>query len=130
MTPFAPLTAVMAFESEVAMRAVADERAPELLIESSPASPRAGDDARANGAAVERDAVARDGGRRCGDRLRAARDRAAKSAVIEEHARDAARGMREIERVRAIASDDAAARDLRRAVRDRRASASMIGSAS
>src|ERR1700686_2911568 len=81
-----PLAAVVPLEPEVAMRAIADESAFKLLIETPPPSPRPRHHPRADGAIVERDAVTRDSRGHRRDRLRSGGDGAAMEGVIEEHA--------------------------------------------
>src|ERR1051326_6693977 len=86
------------------MRVVADEFASELLIETSPASPRADDHLRIRQFvhSVHR-------------RARAALLRDAMQQVIEVETRHSARGVRKRELVSALRADDAAALDARRA---------------
>src|SRR5258706_16457387 len=60
--------AVVALETEVPVRPVANERAPELRVEAAPASPRAGDDLRADRIWIGDDLVRIERRRGCGDR--------------------------------------------------------------
>ena len=99
MTPFAPIAAVVALESEVTMRAIADEGALELLIEPSPPSPRPRHYPRADDAAIERDASRATEVAVSVIACAPFATRAAVERVIEPHARYAARRMGKVELV-------------------------------
>ena len=105
--------AIVPLESEVAMRVIADETALQLLVEPPPPPPRPHDHPCPDLARVGHHAVRRNGCRRAAfERLRAGGPCVAQQQIVEKEAGDTTRGMRKLELVGAMASDDAASIDL------------------
>ena len=104
--------AVVTFETEVPMRAIASEGTPELCVEPPPPPPRSHHHPGGDLAAICDDPVGRDvhDGRSL-ERLCTARDGVPEEQRIQQHSRDAAGGMREVELICAAAAYDAAAID-------------------
>src|SRR5438105_1212493 len=91
---------IVSFESEVAMRVIANERASQLRVESSPTSPPADDDARADLPICVKTVFGHRGHRARIERLRTGGFRVAEQQVVEQTSRHTAGGLRKIEFVR------------------------------